>query len=157
MEARKNTASPSLVIRRVINASRDRVFAAWTNPELMQQWFYPGGGKAIVKIDLRVGGSYSNEMILRAQDKACDVSAASAQEESYIHTGEYLEIDPPERIVFTWNSPLVQNTRVTLDLRDLGESTELTLTHELLETEDLIQKHTGGWEGCLANLSSYLS
>lgn len=146
------------MIRRTIRAKRDRVFEAWTDPKRMQEWFFPGTWKAKSENDLRIGGFFRNEMIpdpngpdLRSCDKG-DLDKAKG----IVHTGEYLEIITPEKLVFTWNSPSVTNTRVTIELKDLGDSTELTLTHELLETEVLRQSHTGGWEGCLANLVTYL-
>ncbi len=154
MNKQENTAPPALVIRRVIKAKRDRVFAAWTDPQQMSQWFYCGIGSALVTNTLRVGGSYENKMLLYpdAQHPGC---GTSTEPDTYTHFGEYLEIIPPEKIVFTWNSAIVSDSRVTIELRDLGESTELLLTHALLETEDLRQKHSFGWEGCLANLVTY--
>ncbi len=144
------------MIKRVIRAKRDRVFAAWTNPEVMSEWFIPGDGKAIVTNDFRLGGSFKNTMIFNPEEGEHQSSCTVMENNTYIHTGEYLEIIPPEKIVFTWSSHLVTNSRVTIELQDLGDSTELTLTHELLDTEDLREKHSGGWEGCLANLANYL-
>lgn len=122
----------------------------------MSQWFYPGEGKAIVTNDCRVGGRFENTMVVTPSAKGGNACGAPSETNTYIHTGEYLEIVPPEKIVFTWNSHVVTNTRVTVELRDLGDSTELTLTHELLETEELRKTHTGGWDGCLLNLENYL-
>ena len=73
------------------------------------------------------------------------------------HYGEYLEIRPPEKLVFTWNSPAVQNTRVTVELTDRGDSTELWLTHELLETEANRTSHTEGWTYCLEQLNQLVT
>lgn len=142
---------PKLVIRRVIKAKRERVFDAWTNPEIMCKWFFCKEGKAIVKNDFKVGGTYENEMI---HTNGC---ATSLDSSSHLHYGEYVEISPPEKIVFTWNSALVKNSRVTVELQNMGESTELTLTHELLETENLRDQHRMGWEGCLINLLNYMT
>jgi uncharacterized protein YndB with AHSA1/START domain len=72
------------------------------------------------------------------------------------HEGEYLEIKPPEKLVFTWNTQAVQNTRVTVELKDLGETTELWLTHELLHEEKQRAAHQGGWETCMAKLDAIL-
>ena len=74
-----------------------------------------------------------------------------------MHRGEYLEIKPPEKLVFTWNSPAVQNTRVTVELKDLGDSTEIWLTHELLPTEEARKSHEGGWNGCMVKLERLLT
>ncbi len=153
MEEAKIT--PALVLRRVIHAKRDRVFAAWSDPEKMSQWFIGGPGTPVVTNDFRVGGKFENRMniIPVGEHKGCQTTTGPA---THVHTGEYLEIIPEEKLVFTWNSPSVTNTRVTIELRDLGDSTELTLTHELIETESLREGHTEGWNVCLTNLSSYL-
>lgn len=143
---------PKLVIKKVISAKREDVFAAWTKPELMQRWFCPPNWSAKTTNELKVGGSYSHNMISDGKTG----SACNSDSNQHLHTGEYLEISPPEKLVFTWNSPSVKNTRVTIELREQGESTELTLTHELLETEELRNRHTEGWEACLANLLTFV-
>jgi uncharacterized protein YndB with AHSA1/START domain len=151
----KEKTIPSVVRKKIIPAKRSEVFDAWTKPEIMQEWFKPAANWAAeAEIDLRVGGGWSNDMI--------DVDGAgkgdgktNAPGTCNHHTGEYLEIKPPERIVFTWNTTFVQNTRVTVELRDLGGSTELTLTHELLDTEDQRKAHAQGWTTCLDNLAAY--
>ena len=142
---------PKLVIKKIIHAKRDRVFEAWRNPALMRQWLIPADGSSgKTNIDFRVGGKYQQEMILGSAGSTCNKDGT--QGEVLLHEGEYLEILPPEKLVFTWNSPAVQNTRVTVELRDLDGSTELWLTHELLPTEAARKSHNGGWESCLANL-----
>ena len=155
MEKRRSNELPTLVIRRVIRAKIDQVFEAWSKPEIMSQWFFPGEGKAVITNDFRLGGSYENKMILEAGTDGHQGCGSPSAADTYIHFGEYLEISPPVKIVFTWNSHLIKDSRVTIDLRDLGDSTELTLTHTLLGTEEIKQKHSGGWEGCLAKLVNY--
>lgn len=123
---------------------------------MMSQWFVGGPGKAIVTNDFRVGGNYENKMILATEGDTHQGCGTPGGPNAYIHSGQYLEIIPPEKIVFTWNSHLVADSRVTIELRDCGDTTDLTLTHELLETEELRQKHTGGWNHCLTNLANYL-
>lgn len=148
---------PSLMIRRVLNAPRDRVFDAWTDPRKFEQWLHPLGWSAQGSNDLRVGGKYKQEMISNGRSPACknEDAADGAAGDRFPHTGEYLEIVPPERLVFTWNSHVVQNTRVTIELRDLDGKTELTLTHEFFETEIQKIQHNAGWDQCLECLVQY--
>lgn len=147
---------PRVVLKKILRAKRERVFAAWTKPELMSQWFTPADAwSANTKIDLRVGGSYAHEMVAGGPDGACNTSLKAG--DKVMHSGEYLEIIPPEKIVFTWNTPSVQNTRVTVELRDLGEETELWLTHEFLPTEELRKGHTQGWQACTDHLEQFLA
>jgi len=155
-------APPKVTIKRTINASRAQIYDAWTKPELMQRWFFPRNGSAKTTADLRIGGQYTHDMILPAdQNVDCKptdvVEPTAAGTKVYRHSGEYLELKPPEKLVFTWNSPSVQNTRVTVELREVGEATEITLTHELLSTAEERASHTGGWNECLSNLASYVS
>ncbi len=72
--------------------------------------------------------------------------------EVYTMTGEYREIIPNRKIVFTWNTTQVQDTVVTVEFTPVEDGTELMLTHELFPDVDSRQQHTEGWEGCLANL-----
>jgi uncharacterized protein YndB with AHSA1/START domain len=143
----KSKGKPTVVVKKVIAADRARVFDAWTKPELMKHW-YIGSKKGSAKctVDLRVGGSYTNEMLIENGNSV----------KSYMHSGEYLEIIPLERLVFTWNSAGVQNTTVTVELRDVSGGTEVTITHELPAEEDC-PDHQEGWTHALSNLASYLA
>ena len=157
MTQAERQALPKLVIRKVIRAKREKVFEAWTKPELLEQWLVPPEDwTARSRTDFRVGGKYEQEMIVGGSESTCHAGGYKAGE-SLMHSGEYLEIKPPEKLVFTWNSPAVQNTRVTIELIDLGDSTEIWLTHELLPTEAQRESHSGGWNGALAKLERLLT
>jgi uncharacterized protein YndB with AHSA1/START domain len=98
-----------------------------------------------VQIDARVGGAF--RILMRGQSG------------EWLHTGEYREIRPPERLVFTWRSHATRwkDSLVTVELSAQGEDTELTLTHELLPDEEVIRQHTQGWQGIVDKLASYFS
>ena len=144
---------PTVTVKKVIHAERSKVFDAWTNPKIMNQWFVGGAGSAECHVDLRVGGKYSNRMCI--DGKATCTSAAHEQGDKkfYDHHGEYLEISRPERLVFTWNSPSVQNTTVTVELREVEEGTEVTITHELSSLDDC-KGHQEGWTFALSSLTT---
>lgn len=139
--------SESLTIVRIVNASRERVFAAWTRPDAIAHWFMAGEDWTCEPTaDVRVGGEYTLTMR--------DPSGAVHEQ-----FGRYREIEPPSRLVFTWSFvPLgVSDSVVTIELRALAaDRTELTLTHELLPTSDVRHSHEQGWAGCLANLDRTL-
>ncbi len=132
-----------LVVKRLLKHDRSEVFSALTDPAKMAQWFYGmETGQAKVTRDLRPGGKYLIEM---------------SNEEVSNHNphGIYLEIVPPERLVFTWSlEGFVTDTKVTMELFERGEWTELVVTHEL--PEDMIDSHRRGWTNCLAHLASFL-
>ncbi len=134
----------SLVLTRVLPASRDKVFAAWTEEAMIKQWFCPSEGMTVpvAELDVREGGAYR----LVVED---------AKGETYSPSGIYEKIVPNEQLVFSWkwaDSELI--TRVTIDLRDHGDKeTELTLTHEGFPEAEIRDRHTQGWEACLAKLT----
>ncbi len=133
------------VTTRVMPAPCAQVFNAWCDPSLMARWFFADmGWRAQVRNDFRIGGAYQLDML----DQGLTVFSAH---------GEYREIVPVTRLAFTWNSAVVQNTIVTIELRDLGGTTELTLTHQLLPDAAQVAQHGGGWQGCLASLTKFLS
>jgi uncharacterized protein YndB with AHSA1/START domain len=69
--------------------------------------------------------------------------------------GEYLEIEAPRRLRFTWSSPVAQGTTVTVELSPVAGGTHLRLTHEGLDPETT-PAHAKGWAGCLAQLERFL-
>lgn len=143
-----------LKIERSFNASVADVFAAFTKPELMSQWFHGfPQGSARVEADLRVGGKYSIVMI---PDTPPDDSPKLKCEANALHYGEYLEISPPDRLSFTWiKDDFVDYSVVTIDFKASGSSTLVTLTHRL--PTNTISQHNHGWNACLDNLSKFLS
>ena len=141
MSAPDSTKS-ALVVTRRYAAPAEKVFAAWTDPTSIGQWLSPFG-KSRATLDLRVGGSFTIVML-----------GPDAEVE---HTGEYLEIERPRRLVFTWKSPYTGPTPsvVTVELRPDGNETELTLKHEQLP-EEHVDAHRGGWAQILENLAQQL-
>jgi uncharacterized protein YndB with AHSA1/START domain len=129
----------ALEIRRTYPVPIERVFDAWTNPRVMSSWFYVGARwTAEVENDLRVGGAYR-------------IAMQTDEGETLVCHGVYRELEPPHRVAFTWNSHLHSGSLVTIDLRPVGDGTELTLTHSGLPTEELMTAHNQGWLGCIAN------
>ena len=132
----------SLVIKRTFAASAERVFAAWTQPELLKQWMGPGPVTVSeAEVDLSVGGAYQLVM----NDPKGD---------THIPSGSYEEIVPNEKLVFNWTWANVEEvTRVTVELREIGDNeTELTLTHTGFAEKEARDHHEEGWNGCLDKL-----
>jgi len=78
-----------------------------------------------------------------------------SEQRDHIVVGEYVEIVPDERLVFTWSWETggVKNTLVSVTFRRLEEGTELELLHEQLPERDAVREHTQGWTACLDNLA----
>ena len=140
-----NISPNKLVIRRLLKHDRAQVFSALTDPAKMAKWFYGlETGQAKVTSDLRPGGNFEIEMF-----------NGKGEEECKPH-GIYLEIVPPERVVFTWTSQgSVKDTKVAIELFERDGGTELVLTHEL--PADMIAPHRQGWTNCLIHLEALLS
>lgn len=140
------TALRSLRITRHFDASAERVFDAWLDPATAGRWLFsaPNGEMVKVEIDARVGGHF------------CFVDRRDG--EDVPHIGQYLEIDRPRRLVFTFGVPKYSGamTRVSIDIVPSGSGCELTLLHEdvLPEWADATQE---GWGKILAELERNLS
>jgi len=131
-------------LKRTLRAPRERVFAAWTRPELLARWLFPGQGwVANVESELVVGGRWSVHM--REPSGAL-----------HHQFGVYREIEPVARLVFTWTCPPlgVTDSVVTVELTEHGSQTELVLSHVLPADPKVRQGHEEGWTGCLANLQT---
>ena len=137
-----------LVITRVIDAPRRRVFAMWTEREHLMHWWGPEGFTLPgCEIDLRPGGTYRFHM--RERDGT-----------DHWLQGVYLEVVVPERIVcsFRWTDaagkPAGPETLLTVTFAELAEKTALTLRHTGFETTAACDEHHHGWSGSLERLAN---
>ena len=133
-----------LVLRKLIPASREEVFAAWSDPASIRHWMCPGDTTtADAQIDFRVGGSFRIVMKGGKDDTE--------------HTGKYQTIDPPLKLSFTWISKNTDSktTLVTIELRQREDQTELTLTHERFPSTERVRQHKGGWSQIADRLAQY--
>lgn len=131
--------STSLQLRRTFAAPRERVFHAWTEPKLIEQWFRPMGQRTKVAVlDFHVGGAYRFELI-NPSGKGSTIE------------GNFVEVVPPERLVFTWltESTHGEQTLVTVEFKERDGLTEILLTHDRLADEAMVLIHKQGWESCI--------
>jgi uncharacterized protein YndB with AHSA1/START domain len=135
----------TLTVRRLIPVPREQVFAAWLDPVSMGTWMRPADGTTTtVELDPRVGGSFS---IVMAHGRGTTE-----------HWGEYLTIDPPSLLSFTWISSNTNRlpTVVTVELIERGSSTEVVLTHRQLPP-DRVEAHRNGWTDIVRQLGERLT
>jgi len=146
----KTSEKLSLEIKRFINAPRDRVYAAWTDPAQLRQWFGPEKVQTRnLTADARAGGKFRWDL-------------TNSEGEKMTCLGEYRELQPGKKIVFTWqwddDEDWENHTSVvTVELSDRDSGTELRLTHEKLPSEQSRDGHTGGWESALDKLEKFFS
>jgi uncharacterized protein YndB with AHSA1/START domain len=143
----------SLELTHRFAAPRERVFEAWTNPELLRRWWAAGAtwDTPLAEVDAREGGGYRLSM---------------RTDEGEVHTvfGTYSEVRPPERLAYTWTweegpGPAMagsENTRVVIDFLEDGDGTLVKLSHSGFATSELKDLHVHGWQGVLANLERQL-
>src|SRR5881227_4033186 len=100
-------------VERIFDAPRTHVYSVWTDPTLIPEWW--GDGTVVEEMDVRAGGTYR---FRTAQG---------------VVEGEFHEVEPPERLVQTF-----QNHLQTLEFEDLGDQTKLTQTmrFETIEQRD---------------------
>ncbi len=147
MTARKNghrRPAPIRIARR-FRAPPERVFRAWLEPAVAGRWLFATASEpaARVAIDPRVGGAF------RFAERRPDGLVA--------HTGEYVEIAPPRRLVFTLalaERPRVI-TRVTAEIRPRRTGCELALLHEDVPP-DRADETEARWTGVLYGLGETL-
>lgn len=140
----------TLRLERIIGAAPDAVFAAWTTPEAMEQWYRDGEGwvARVTHLDVRVGGGYRVEF-------------GPVGEAPFVETGTYLEIEPPHRLVMTETLDGVTTpwagTVVTVELHDEGGKTRCVLTHRGFPSAEERDNAQGGWPGFLERLDRYVT
>ena len=147
-----------LTITRIFDATRERVWKAWTEPELFKRWWGPKYFTApVIKIDFRVGGKYV--YCMRGPDN-----------KDYWSTGVYREIVPMERIVYTdsfsdekgnvvsashygltGDFPL--ELRVTVTFEELKGRTKMTLRHVGIPEGQMRDLTRAGWSGSFDKLA----
>ena len=144
----------TLQMRRVLNAPRERVWAAWTQREQLEEWMckdVPAHSPKYVELDLRPGGRYAMEIPLA--------------EGKYVGHGVFREVTPPAKLVFTWcwkripekpDEDLGGESVVTVELFDRGGATEMVLTHTGLGSGSILEDTRTGWAGCFEVLASVL-
>ncbi len=140
----------ALRLSRVIQAPRDRVFAAWTTPADIMKWFGPATCQTLsAQVDLQPGGEYHfhvrtetfGELDLR---------------------GVYREVRAPAELVYTWRwsgHPALEfgETLVTVEFAERNGFTEVQITHDRLPDPKLREDHFEGWNGCLDKLAKQMT
>jgi uncharacterized protein YndB with AHSA1/START domain len=132
----------TLVVRRRIRATPERLFAAWTEPAQLLEWWGPRGVKCIdARIDLRVGGRYS-------------IANRFPDGRVLWISGEFEVIEPPHRLEYTWRTESqTVSERVAVRFEPDGDATDVTITHERILDERTREMHERGWSDCLDGLA----
>ena len=136
-------------IEKTINAPIEKVFDAWLDRKMLSKFLVPCHQdirESDVENDAREGGSFT--IIMHVGD------------DDIRHTGKYLEISRPDKLVFTWASrySVVENSTVTLNfIRADDHKTNLSLSHVRFIDEEARAAHEGGWIDILDKLYEIMS
>ena len=146
----KTGEKTSLEIKRIINAPRERVYHAWTDPEQLKEWWGPEGVRTRnFTADVKIGGKYRWDLL-------------NEEGEEMSVFGEYLELTPGRRITFTWKWDDDENWKthdsiVTIELSDRDGGTEVRLVHEKLPSAASRDRHHEGWNSVLERLEKFFN
>jgi uncharacterized protein YndB with AHSA1/START domain len=150
-----STEGRDLVLTRIIDAIPEKVFRAWTEPELMKQWFAPAPWTTpAVETDVRPGGS--NMIVMRGPDGA-----------EFPNRGVYLEVVKNQSLVFTdayttaWEPSAKPFMTVILTFEEVDGKTRYTArvrhwTEADREAHEKMGFHVG-WPICTEQLAALVA
>ena len=149
------TSDRELVLTRIIDAPREKLFRAWTDPELLKQWFAPlPYTTPHAEMDVRPGGS--SLIVMRGPDG-----------NEFPNRGVYLEVVENERIVFTdaytkaWEPSEKPFMTVILTFEDEGGKTRYTarVLHWMVADREMHEKmgFHEGWGQCADQLAALVA
>lgn len=133
-------------VKKLINAPVEKVFDAWLDPKMLSQFILPMPGmpEPETQSDACEGGSFC--IIMHVGDNKVP------------HTGKYLEINRPYKLVFSWVSPCsIDDSVVTINFRtEVDGKTSVELTHVRFIDEETRTDHEGGWTNILDKLNEVM-
>lgn len=149
--------SNAVVIERIFDASIELIWQMWIQPEHFKQWYGPQGFSVpVAEMDVRVGGNRLICMEMQTPDRTMKMWT----------TGEFTEIIPNQRLVYTESmsdengnvvsmpgSEYPMTTEVTVVLEDLGGRTKMVMTHAGIPAGS---GGNAGWEQAFDKLVNHL-
>ena len=137
----------TLSVSKTVHAPIEKVFDAWLNPEMLSKFILPMPGmpQPEVENEPQQGGSFTIIM--------------QVGEDKVPHTGQYLEISRPDKLVFSWLSPFsTDGSTVTIDFSEMPDGrTNVQLRHVKFIDEETRSDHEGGWTNILQVLNNILN
>ena len=143
-----------VIVEGVLNAPAAKVYQAWTTPDAVLKWFGLDAGAMIsAEIDLKIGGKW--RFVMHQKEEARGVLQ-----------GEYLVIEPDERLEFSWTyvteyadgrEEATTESRVIITFTPRGETTLLKLRHESIIAEEGRIGVGHGWGASFAHLEDWLA
>ncbi len=164
MEQTQVRPRDKVVITRIFDAPRERVWEAWTIPEQAREWWGPKGYTApVIRIDLRVGGEFFNCMSRPDEKPVCGIGTFKEIKtlERFVVTDSFA--DEQGKIVpatyYGMSPDWPREALITVTFEKLGGKTRLTLTYSGIRgvSEADLQGMSKGWDEMFDKLEAYLS
>ncbi|MET0694966.1 MAG: SRPBCC domain-containing protein [Propionibacteriaceae bacterium] len=136
---------------RTFEASPKEVWEAWIDPDEAAQWWHPRGAttpRESVEIDARVGGRYTYTMV------------DDTTGQRVVTGGVYREVEPYERLAFTWGEPdgdPDDSPLITISLEQLDEGTRMTFDLRGIDGTRGDGSFYDGWESALDSLGDHVN
>ena len=146
-----NDKSLSVVVRRQFSSPLQRVFKAFTSAENIAHWLTPDRSIKMTVLAMTFEHQGSFRFQYDNPEGGYDIVG-----------GVFQSIQDPEKIIFSWIWEAPHQfeemvTQVTIEFIELGDQTEVVLTHRKFMCKVACETHRQGWEGALANLSTELT
>jgi uncharacterized protein YndB with AHSA1/START domain len=140
-----SNADLSLVARRVIAATPEFLFNAWTRPDQLMMWWGPKSVRCShAEVDQRVGGRFR-------------IGNTFPNGSIVWIIGEFEVFEPPRKLVYSWriDSSAAPAERVTVRFEPCAEGTEVIVVHDKITDMTVRAAHEQGWQGCLEGLAAF--
>ena len=143
----------SIQAQKTFSASVNDLYDAWTNPEKLKEWWKPAGNKLVnVENDVREGGAIKYEF------------EGDDNRKTIVITGEYKEVKPAQRLVYSWNWQIVGSDKLsnnhfelTIEFSGEGSGSKIAVTQADEDAEESVHPRKKGWDDELESLSKFLS
>ncbi len=145
----ENLSPTSVRLSCHFNASPDRVFEAWINPQQMTKWFHPDSTTYYheADVDPRPGGKFR----ITLTTKSGPIAAL----------GEYLVFDRPKQLQMSWQWDFEGAegfvSRLNIDIAPENNGSNFVMTHDRFVDEEARNNHQQGWTGCIEAMDTFFN
>ena len=143
-----NESNPTIQVSKSFNASKEKLYKAWTEPEELKQWWKPMD-KQLTKVENEIteGGTVRYQF-----------------EDNLQVRGEYKEVTPGEKLVYSWIWEVPEESLhkgeylLTVSFKDDGDGgSSLDISQQNIMEEHAVKPHQTGWDEALEDLKNYLA
>lgn len=149
-ETETPAAGRTIRVARVIAAPPEKLYALWTDPAAVKQWWGKTEKAKVIacELDVEPGGAFLYAL------------AVPGREGHEVASGTFLEVAAPTRLVMSWTCEArhVKDTRVIIEFTDLRDgSSRATVVHERLPSPTEATLHQAGWSNVLQDLATHVA